>query len=108
MTDKSETPKGKRPARKTVELASLREWLASLNHPANPAVHVNGSHFPTAVLSVDFGSPIKSQKLTSDQVTELGLRLRRVAKELVGRDANYRVSVDQQNGIHWVSASIIS
>lgn len=90
----------------TAELEGLRSWLSALELGAvRPTVHVNGHHHPTALVVVDLGSPLKQVRLNSEQSGELGQRLRRVAKEVLGREANIRVSADNSNGIHWAWVS---
>ena len=121
MTNKTEkTPekapaeKGARPPREkraprvgrsTAELTDLQNWLSTLQIGVKPSLKVNGSHYPTALLVVDLGQPLKQIRLTSEQSSELGQRLRRTARELLGRDANIRVSADNSHGIHWASVS---
>lgn len=100
-------PEGKRAPRRvtsTVELKDLEAWLATLQIGVKPSVKVNGSHHPTAIVVVDLGQPVKQIRLNSEQSGELGQRLRRTARELLGgRDVNIRVSADNSHGIHWAS-----
>ena len=105
MSDKKARNEGKRPARRsTAEINDLKTWLAGIELGAvRPSVHVNGHQHPSALVVVDIGSPLKPVRLSSDQLAELGQRLRRVAKEVLNRDANVRVSADHSHGIHWVS-----
>jgi hypothetical protein len=112
MTDKNEKarpPREKRPARRpasTVELNDLKNWLSTLQlGAAKPTVKVNGSYHPTAVVVVDLGQPLKQVRLNSEQSGELGQRLRRTAREVLGRDAAIRVSADNSHGIHWASVT---
>jgi hypothetical protein len=105
MTKKTE---GKRPARakSTVELNDLKNWLATQNIGlTREAVHVNGHQHPSAIVSVDLGQMLKQARLTQDQSYELAQRLRRVAKEVLGKDVNIRVGVDNSHGIHWASVA---
>lgn len=89
-----------------IDTFELRNWLSELNLGIVPAVHVNGTQHSSAVITVDFGSPIPSIRLTSEQAQELNSRLRRLTKELYTRDdVNVRVSSDNQNGVHWSSVS---
>ena len=92
-----------RPVRgpRRIDTYELRTWLSELNLGVLPTVHVNGSQHPTAVITVDFGSPIPSIRLTGEQMQELSSRLRRLTKELVREDANIRIHSDNQNGVHW-------
>ena len=109
MTKKNEgRPEGKRAPRRapsTVELKELEGWLAKLQIGVKPTVKVNGSHHPTAILVVDLGQPLKQIRLNSEQSGELGQRLRRTAREVLGRDVAIRVSADNSHGIHWASVA---
>ncbi len=100
---RAEGKRGPRRAPSTVELKELEGWLASLQIGIKPSVKVNGSHYPTALLVVDLGQPLKQIRLNSEQSGELGQRLRRTARELLGRDVAIRVSADNSHGIHWAS-----
>jgi hypothetical protein len=110
MTDKNDKTirprdqkRSRRPA-STVELEDLRRWLGTLQLGlAKPSVKVNGGQFPTALVVVDLGQPLKQVRLNSEQSSELGQRLRRTAREILGREANVRVSADNSHGIHWAS-----
>lgn len=89
-----------------IDTFELRNWLSELNLGIVPNVHVNGPQHSSAVITVDFGSPIPSIRLTSEQAQELNARLRRLTKELYTRDdVNVRVSSDNQNGVYWSSVS---
>jgi hypothetical protein len=104
----SRAPREKRAPRKatsTAELSELQNWLDSLEIGVKPSVKVNGSYHPTAILVVDLGQPVKQIRLTSEQTNELGQRLRRTAREILGREASIRVSVDNNHGIHWASVT---
>jgi hypothetical protein len=107
MTKKTERTEGKRARRatSTAELKELETWLAGLALEVTPSVKVNGSHHPTAVVVVDLGQPLKQQRLNSEQSSELGARLRRTTREILGRDANIRVSTDNSHGIIWASVA---
>ena len=89
----------------TQELADLNDWLANLQIGVKPSVKVNGPYFPTAILVVDLGQPVKQIRLSAEQSSELGQRLRRTAREILGRDTAIRVSVDNGHGIHWASVT---
>ena len=107
MTKKNEgRPEGKRAPRRaasTAELKELETWLATLQIGVKPSIKVNGPYHPTALLVVDLGQPLKQVRLNSEQSGELGQRLRRTARELLGRDASIRISADNSHGIHWAS-----
>ena len=61
---------------KKPDFDDMRVWLGSLEM-ANPVLHVNGAAHPTAVLTVDFGTPLVEQRLSPEQRSEE----RRVGKE---------------------------
>ena len=104
--DKQAAPKAPRRPQGTAELDGLRNWLASLELGAiRPTVKVNGPYHPTAIVTVDLGQPVKQVRLNSEQSSELGQRLRRTAREILGRDATIRISADNSHGIHWASVS---
>ena len=104
--DKQAAPKAPRRPQGTAELDGLRNWLASLELGAiRPTVKVNGPYHPTAIITVDLGQPVKQVRLNSEQSSELGQRLRRTAREILGRDATIRISADNSHGIHWASVS---
>lgn len=96
---KTQTPS----RRSAVDAAPLREWLASLDLPVKPVVHINGYAFTSAVLTVDFGSPLKPVKLAYEQSQELMDRMRKLTKEIIGREVNVRISHDGPNGVYWAS-----
>jgi hypothetical protein len=98
-------PRVARRAPSVAELTDLKNWLSTLAIGVAPSVKVNGPHCPTALVVVDLGQPLKQIRLTSEQSTELGQRLRRTAREIIGRDASIRVSADNSHGIHWASVS---
>lgn len=101
-----QAPKAPRRPQSTAELDGLRTWLASLELGAiRPTVKVNGPYHPTAIITIDLGQPVKQVRLNSEQSSELGQRLRRTAREILGRDATIRISADNSHGIHWASVS---
>lgn len=86
------------------ELAELTTFLSTIECEVKPTVHVNGSAYASALVSIDFGSPINQFRLTSDDNTEVTERLRRLSRAIVGREtANIRISHDGQNGIFYAS-----
>lgn len=89
--------------RRTADVSSLKEWLASLDLPVKPAIHINGHAFTSAVLTVDFGSPLKPVKLSFEQNQELMERMRKLTRDVLGREGNVRISHDAPNGIYWAS-----
>ena len=90
--------------RRGADTKYIRDWLESLELEVKPTVHINGHAYTSALVTVDFGSPLKPVKLTPEQNGELTDRLRMLAKDIVGREnANIRISHDGQNGIFWAS-----
>jgi hypothetical protein len=118
MSETSAVTEGRRPVRAprksaapvrssrrpVADVKSLRDYLASLDLGITPTVHVNGHAFSSALVTVDFGQPLKPAKLNQDQGAEFSDRLRKLAREIVNRDnANIRVSYDNINGVYWAS-----
>jgi hypothetical protein len=91
----------RRSPRRHVDLSDFKLWLAGLDVGVNPTVHVNGHQFAQAILAVDFGQPLRSVKLSSEQSQELVAHMRRLTTEVMGREMNVRVSYDHQHGIYW-------
>jgi hypothetical protein len=82
----------------------VRKFLTTLEVEVAPHLHINGPHFNTAVLVVDFGTPLKPIKLTGEQTQDLTARMRKLTRELLGsRDVTIRVNNDYHNGIYWTS-----
>lgn len=91
---------------KTSARLELESYFKTLKLKATPGIHVNGKEHPTALVVVDFGTPIESVRLTSEQGQELASKLRKFARELVNKDANVRVSSDNYSGlVYWASYS---
>ena len=94
-----------RVSRKSADTSELRAWLDSQAFQVHPDIHVNGPNHPTAVIAVDFGSPIGAVRLTSDQAEKLGQRLKSLTRDLYSNEVNVRVSSDNQNGVFWTSVA---
>ncbi len=86
-----------------MDLGDFKSWLAGLDVGVNPTIHVNGHHYPQAVISVDFGQPLRSAKLSQEQSADLIVYMRRATSDVMGRDSNVRVSYDHQHGVYWTS-----
>lgn len=84
---------------------ALQLWLNSQGFSVSPTVHVNGHTFSTAYVTVDFGTPLTPVNISDEQTSELTERLRELAREVVGRPVNVRISHDPFNGIYWASAA---
>lgn len=94
-----------RPSRRPVaDVKPLREYLDTLELGVNPTIHINGHAFASALVTVDFGQPLKPAKLNQDQGAVFSDLLRKLAREIVNREnANIRVSYDNINGVYWAS-----
>jgi hypothetical protein len=102
--------KGRSPTRpqrgkKQFDTSELATFLETINVGVTPTIHVNGTSNPTAVITVDFGSPIQSVRLSQDQVQDLMTRMRKTSREMFSHEVNIRVSSDHQNGIFWASVT---
>jgi hypothetical protein len=108
MTDqktRAPRPTQRAPQKKRVaDVASLQTYLDTLGL-SRPSIHVNGTGHPTAVITVDLGSPLGGQRLAQEQSQELVSRLRRTTRDLYKDDMNIRVSFDNNNGIFWSSVA---
>ena len=87
--------------KRIVELDEFKQWLVDLD--GHPRLHVNGPAFATAVLTVDFGTPLEEHRLSPEASGELTNRLRLVTKVLCKEKDNVRVQTDTSNGIWWSS-----
>jgi hypothetical protein len=85
------------------ELNSLKTCLDGFGLEVKPTIHVNGAQFPTAIATVDFGAPLVPLKITSDQSSAMSDGLRSLARAVIGRDTNIRISNDGSNGIYWAN-----
>lgn len=86
------------------KLNDLRNYVASLDVPVKPSVHVNGGSFHSAVLTVDFGQPLEPLKLTSEQVNGLTSAMREAARQVARSNSNVRINADSNNGlVYWAS-----
>jgi hypothetical protein len=108
-----QSQKGRKPAptarsgkgQKKPETGDLRQFIDSLGLHVNGSIRLNGPAHPTAVLTVDFGSPLQSVRLSPEQGQELTRRMRAVAREFYKDEVNVRVSADHQNGVYWASVT---
>jgi hypothetical protein len=86
-------------------VSEINTYLESLGLAVTPTVHINGRAFSTCLVTVDFGQPLTPVRLTSEQNGEFTERLRELAKRVLGRDANIRISHDGPNGVYWASVA---
>ena len=87
------------------DTVDLKTWLSNLELGGKNSVHINGHYHPTAIVTVDLGQPAKGFKLTSDQSNELNQRLKKLTREVIGKDVSIRVNSDTSNGIYWSTVS---
>lgn len=103
---RNEKTKRVAPRRKgRVEFDDFKLWLASMGAATAPTLHVNGTSYGSAVLTVDFGTPLQKYEITPEQNAELVSRMRKATRDLYGSDVNVRVSNDSSNGVWWASVS---
>jgi hypothetical protein len=81
----------------------FKTWLNGLDLGVSPAVHINGAEFTDCVLSVDFGTPLKGIRLTTEQNAEMVNRLRNVTKHVMNKEVKVGVLNDHSNGIWWTT-----
>lgn len=88
---------------KKSEFDDFRVWLSRLGL-TNPHLHINGISHPSAIMTVDFGTPLTEEKLEPEQSAELVLRMRNATRALLqDKDLVIRVQNDPLNGIWWAS-----
>lgn len=87
------------------DTTALRSWLDSQGFTVNPTIKVNGPSFSTAVVTVDFGSPLSSPRLSGEQTEKLSTLLKSVTGDFYNGPVNIRVSYDAPNGVYWTSVS---
>lgn len=104
MSDKARRAPRASKTNKVADTSALQSYLNSLGLN-RPAIHINGTGHPTAVVTVDLGVPKNAQRLPTEQAQELISRLRRVTRDLYKDDVNIRVSFDSNNGICWSSVA---
>jgi copper(I)-binding protein len=100
----SDRPRRPRKAKAT-DIEVFQAWLMTLAN--SPKLHINGPNFGTAVLAVDFGSPIADDaKLASEQVGDLVNRMRSLTKTLIkDREVTVRIQSDSSTGVWWSAIS---
>lgn len=94
-----------RGGRRSYDVTPVAEYLASLELGVTPTIHVNGHSFQSALVTVDFGQPLRPIKLSQEQNQEFTDRLRKLARDILGREA-VRVSHDLTGGlVYYASAA---
>jgi hypothetical protein len=101
MTDtKQKTKKFTR--QKKSDNEDFKTWLANLGMLSTPNLHVNGPSHSSAVVTVDFGTPLdEPTKMNPEQSAELVSRMKALTKSLFKNETNVRVQNDQNNGVWW-------
>jgi hypothetical protein len=100
--ERTRTPARSR--RPVADTAAMREYLDSLDLSVVPTIHINGHAFANALVTVDFGQPLKPAKLSQEQGAVFSDLLRKLARDVLNREgANIRVSYDSYNGVYWAS-----
>jgi hypothetical protein len=103
MNDTKQKPAKK--SHKKAEIDEFKVWLAGLGMPTAPWLHVNGTSYAGAVLTVDLGTPLEEHKLTNEQSAELVARMKTATRSLYKHEVNIRVQNDSTNGIFWSSVN---
>jgi hypothetical protein len=87
------------------KLNELKAFLGTMTTEVKGTVHVNGSGFPNAVLTVDFGNPLTPTKLVQHETNILTSLMRDATREMVRKkETSIRVSADTNNGlVYWTS-----
>lgn len=93
----------KRPVvvRRNPDVKDLEDYLTSLELHVKPTIHINGHMHPTAILTVDFGTPLKPIKISNDQIVEMTGKMKKLTREVLGKDVNISVMPDQANGVFY-------
>jgi hypothetical protein len=94
-----------RAGRRTVDTTEFRSWIDSQGFPVVPSIKVNGPNHPTAVIAVDFGSPVVPLRLSNDQVENIAYWLKDLTQLIYATQVNVRVSHDGSNGVFWASVN---
>lgn len=93
----------KRGAKKrTYNTAPVETLLSALAPAAKGSLHVNGGEY-RAVLAVDFGEALTGFRISSENLDSLKTQMRVLAREVIGRDSQLDILMDNSRGIMWVS-----
>lgn len=98
---------GRKVTRRVVDTTALADYLAGLDLGVTPTIHVNGHAFQMALVTVDFGQPLKPIKLSAEQHSEFTDRLRKLGRDILnrGENANIRVSHDLTGGLVYFASA---
>ena len=91
------------PKKRIVSSADLEDFLMALDIPYRPRLHINGSQYHTALLSVDFGESLEPFRLSNEQMHELVSGMRSLAREVLGREGSININTDNSRGVLWAS-----
>lgn len=86
---------------KVNELNDLNSYLKTIFQNYKVEVHVNGLQYPTAVCTIDLGTPLVPFEILPDQMAEINQRLKKVVAELGNNSA--KVSFDSINNVFYAS-----
>jgi hypothetical protein len=85
------------------EVEALKEFLAQQEDA--PRLHINGNDYPTALVTVDFGQPLRGVSISTERGNELSSLMKAAAKKLTRRRGAIRVNYDNHHGVFWASIS---
>ncbi len=93
----------RKPRAKTYSTDSIENFLGRITTATKGSVHVNGSTFQNALVTVDFGEPIPPYRLTGEQMQGLVAEMRSLALAVINRDVNVNIHSDNSRGIFWAA-----
>lgn len=94
-----------RVGRRTVDTTEFRSWLDSQGFAVNPTIKVNGPNHPSAVITVDFGSPVVPVRLSNEATENVAYWLKDLTQLFYTNPVNVRVTHDPQNGVFWATVN---
>jgi len=89
--------------RRKVDTTEFTAFLSTIEIGVKPTLHVNGPQHPSAILTVDLGQPLQAVKLKPEVSQELVSRMRRLTRDVVGKDVPVSIETDNPRGILWAS-----
>lgn len=98
---KSSQRKNNQPT-KNPEYYALKAILDGFIIPVKPTIHINGYLHPTAIVTVDFGTPLEEYTLSSEQITMMGEQIISLAQNITNKQ-KIRFNADLDNGVYWAS-----
>ena len=85
------------------EVEALTNFVAAQED--RPVLHINGNDHPTAIITVDFGQPLRGVTISNDRGNELSRLIKDATKSLSRRRGQIRVNFDSHHGVFWSSIS---